>query len=373
MIIVGCSANAADVNLTNVSKAASAAATDLVLGLTNTANMAVAKSRLLSISQIANSTTNRQMATNVSTIVASGFALANSNYTDSRAANLTNALNNYALRTNGVLWGNTIASGTIIASNGLAYRMSNAFIGNLVIVTNNPQIYCVNGTNQLITLPDCTKIPVGQIIRFSSTNGYASFVLTNATGSQTIRDGSSLDYKSSGVSSVAFFNDGSAWWIASKAKTIWPNASWSTSTNVPFAVAGSNYITFDTLETSNAQGISLTNGRQIYVRDPGQYLLTFSLVMQVGHNNDTNRVWLQQSGINIPRTRTDVKMTSTAEQTVMTVNFILPVTTNLTWFGICLRSTDTGAQLVTGAAASAIMPAMPSAIVTVNKISDTFP
>lgn len=269
--------------------------------------------------------------------------------------------------------GNMSVVGTITPTNGIINQVSNSFIANLTIVTNNPQLYCLNGTNQLITLPDCTKIPTGQIYRFSSTNGYGSVVITNATGAQTIRDGTSLDYKVSGVFSVAFFSDGAVWWIASKAKTIWPNASWSTSTNVPMAVTGSNYITFDTLETSNAQGISLTNGYQIYIRDAGQYLLTISLVTQVGHNGDTNRVWLQQSAQNVPRTRSDVKIAQTTGQQMMTVNFIVPVVTNLTWFGLCCRSTDTGSQFVTGAGADATMPAMPSAIVTVNKISDTFP
>lgn len=269
--------------------------------------------------------------------------------------------------------GNMSVVGTITPTNGIINQVSNSFIANLTIVTNNPQLYCLSGTNQLITLPDCTKIPTGQIYRFSSTNGYGSVVITNATGAQTIRDGTSLDYKVSGVFSVAFFSDGTVWWIASKAKTIWPNASWSTSTNVPMAVTGSNYITFDTLETSNAQGISLTNGYQIYIRDAGQYLLTISLVTQVGHNGDTNRVWLQQSAQNVPRTRSDVKIAQTTGQQMMTVNFIVPVVTNLTWFGLCCRSTDTGSQFVTGAGADATMPAMPSAIVTVNKISDTFP
>lgn len=269
--------------------------------------------------------------------------------------------------------GNTVAMGTFTPTNGIINLVSNSFIANLVIVTNNPQIYCLNGTNQLITLPDCTKIPVGQIMRFSSTNGYGSFTLTNATGSQTIRDGTSLSLAFVGVGEISVFNDGAAWWLGNKTKTIWPNASWSTTTNVPMAVTGSNYISFDQLETSNSQGITLSNAHQIYVRDAGQYLLTISVVTQVGHNNDTNRLWLQQSGQNLPRTRTDVKLPTTTAQTVMTVNFVVPVVTNLTWFGLCVRSTDTGSQLVTGAAGDATMPAMPSAIVTVNKISDTFP
>jgi len=70
------------------------------------------------------------------------------------------------------------------------------------------------GTNQLITLPSVLVAPLGWTVTVANTNVDGSFVLTNATGTQTLRTFSDLAYTNTGIGSVTFINGGDAWWMA---------------------------------------------------------------------------------------------------------------------------------------------------------------
>lgn len=72
------------------------------------------------------------------------------------------------------------------------------------------------GTNQLITLPSALIAPVGWTATVSSTNVDGSFVITNATGAQTIRTTWELSYTNTGIGSATFINSGGAWWMIGK-------------------------------------------------------------------------------------------------------------------------------------------------------------
>lgn len=273
--------------------------------------------------------------------------------------------------------GSTIISKTITPTNGIIYQSLVTFT-NMTITSNNVSLFNLYGTNQLIALPDVTKIQAYQIYRFTSTNGFGSFILTNSGNSTvTIRDGVSLSLKNIGIGEIGVYTDGGAWLLASKAKTIFPNASWSVSTNIFLAssTTTSNYFTFDQLEFNNSQGISLTNGYQFYINNPGQYFFTYSAVLTNAAGADTISVWLQQSGVNVTRSRTDTKLVKGAsnelETKVMTVNYILNVSTNLTWFALVGRTSLTGG--IYSSAAADGMPAMPGVIVTINRVSDPYP
>lgn len=97
--------------------------------------------------------------------------------------------------------------------NGLANQGKFSFNTNYSM-TVTQQIYFCNGTNQVITLLNCTNAanPPGVIYRFTSTNANGSFYVTNANGVQTVGDGVSPAKTNSGVGVIRLVHDGAAWW-----------------------------------------------------------------------------------------------------------------------------------------------------------------
>lgn len=240
------------------------------------------------------------------------------------------------------------------------------------------QFYCMNGTNQLVTMPDAT-VSAGRILRFSCTNANAIWVLTNFNGAQTMRDGFSLSYTNVGVNEVGFISDGSAWWLASKGKIRLANASWSCSTNITFPNV-TNMVTLDTPENNNGIGIGLDNsawftpgvGSRIWITNQGQYMITFSAMWsKVGGGSANGDVWLRQDGVIVPRTATIFTIQNATSTNVMTVNFIMPVT-KTTYFDLVGACPDGSALMQAMPAVNSPFqrPAAPSIIVTVNKVSD---
>lgn len=289
----------------------------------------------------------------------------------------TNVLSTQEANTNTVIGSqgtNLVISDSISPIGGVVYQGKQSFYTNYTIATNDLQIFNCNGTGQVVTLPNAGSYP-WNIFRFSSTNGYGNFTLTNATGAQTIRDGTNLFLKQIGVGEISLYSDGAAWWLASKAKTIFPNASWSTSTNIICTADIITNIGYNTLEYNNSQGIALIDPSKIYITNFGQYLFTYSAVVNGGGNNTSISIWLRQSGVDVPRSRTRQVFTSATAQQCMTVNYIVDVRTNNTYFELVAASHDTGAGIVnegvnpTGYTA----PAMPSIIITVNRVSDSYP
>lgn len=270
--------------------------------------------------------------------------------------------------------GNAYSAGSITPRGGVVYQGKQSFYTNYTITTNDLQIFNCNGTGQVVTLPNAGSYP-WNIFRFSSTNGYGNFTLTNATGAQTIRDGTNLFLKNIGVGEISLYSDGAAWWLASKAKTIFPNASWSCSTNIICTADIITNIGYNTLEYNNSQGIALVDPSKIYITNFGQYLFTYSAVVNGGGNNTSISIWLRQSGVDVVRTRTRQVFTSATAQQCMTVNYIVDVRTNNTYYELVAASHDTGAGIISEAAnpTGYTAPAMPGIIVTVNRISDSYP
>jgi hypothetical protein len=265
---------------------------------------------------------------------------------------------------------NVYAGGYGYFTNGVFLMMTNTGSAN-VICTTNKQVYLINATNALVTLPNAAQCP-GVVYRFAATNGWGSFTITNATGLQTIRDGTSLSYKQVGIGSPSFFSDGAHWWPAAKTKTIMPCASWSATTNIPMTAANTMYpVTYNVQEFNDSQGMALLNGSQIWVTNTGQYFLSFSAVVNPAHNNDTMWLWLRQDGTNFLRSATPATPgTATVLQT-MTVNFILTVT-GPTYFELEMQANNTGCVLQATSATGNI-PDSPSIIVTINRVSDGWP
>lgn len=109
-------------------------------------------------------------------------------------------------------------NGQISAQQGSLQNVKTTFSTNFTTTTNF-NFYLLNGTNQLITLPSAASSS-NTIFRFSMTNGYGSFVITNSGDGAKIRDGKSLSYTNIGINEVGFLSDGSNWWLASKGHTI---------------------------------------------------------------------------------------------------------------------------------------------------------
>lgn len=274
---------------------------------------------------------------------------------------------------------NVTATATMTATNGYVRQLyaTNGY----TVCTQSKQVYLVNAyTNPMFVLPDASTV-VGKQFTFSTTNRGATFIVTNATGTQTIADGTSLSYTNNdnGLKAVNFISDGAAWWLGSKGRTTLPCASWSCSTNTTFANV-TNTITLDTTEMNNLSGIYLDNsawytagvGSRMWVTNPGVYMLTFSAVWsKVGGGSANGDIWLRQNGTDLPRTMTLFTIQNATSTNCMTVNFMLPVT-GVTYFDLQGASPDGSAQLQSMPAITSPFnrPACPSIIVTLNKTSD---
>jgi hypothetical protein len=102
----------------------------------------------------------------------------------------------------------------------------------------------------------------------------------------------------------------------------------------------------------------------------GKYLITFSGVFQSSTNNRTFNVWLRVNGANYANSNTKFAMLGTAQNRVVTVTYIIPLTAGQ-YFELVMQSDDSAAKLdYTAAQTTPDRPACPSIILTVNKISN---
>lgn len=265
----------------------------------------------------------------------------------------------------------------IIATNGI-YLTS--FSTNQPFSTStNMLLYCVNGTNQLITLHDASQNP-WVVYRFVSTNGNGNFTVTNATGAQTIRDGTSLSLKNVGVGELGLFSDGANWQLASKFKTILANAQFSCTTNIALSTTA-RAVSFNSTDFNNSQGIALAVGTNsvwghtsIWITNSGEYEFDPSVV-ETYDGNHTVTFWFKQNLTNIPNSATACKGANNTTK-VVTVPFITSVSVP-TQFEIWAISDDaTGESFqfqAAGGAAPNDFPLSPSIICPVKRISDTRP
>lgn len=260
-----------------------------------------------------------------------------------------------------------------------AFNIKKSFSTNYTV---NPlqTFHMVNGTNQILTLPTAAS-STGVIYRFSMTNGYGSFVITNAADGATVRDGKSLSYTNIGINEVGFLSDGSNWWLASKGKTVFPAASWSlTNTLTPTQDVITN-IYYTTLNFNNSQGLALrtkagyTGATELAVTNSGTYMITFSAVLKGSSGGSKISIWLRQDGVDVPWSRTDQAFSGATAQQCMTVNYFVAVGAP-TYFELVAASHDATCPSIESAAPNPTgytAPGMPGIIVTLNRVSDTWP
>lgn len=273
-----------------------------------------------------------------------------------------------------------------VNSNGLAnaaggYSYSNTHFStnqNFAIFTNKT-IYCVNGTNQIIELIRAADNP-WVIYRFVSTNGNGNFILTNSSlDNVTLRNGIDHTLKQIGVGEVGLFSDGSSWQLASKFKTVWPNAQFSCTTNIALGTTP-RAISFNTTDFNNSQGIALLVGTNstwghtsIWITNSGQYEFSPS-VIEAYDGNHTITFWFTQNLVTIANSATACKGANNTTK-VVTVPFTVNVTVP-TQFEIWAVSDDATGELFQFQAANtpvAGVPLSPSVICPVKRISDSRP
>lgn len=271
-------------------------------------------------------------------------------------------------------FGKGVFADTITATNGVVNVIKPTTYTNFTCAVSN-QIYICNGTNQIVTLPNANANP-GVLYRFTSTNGFGSFIITNATGAQTIRDGRSLSLTNIGISPVELVSDGNAWFIAARTKLVFPNAQFSCTTNIPLTAANTAYpVTFNSTDWNNSQGIALgagTNGlaSKIWITNAGVYEFAPSVVQSFGGNNTIN-FWFMCQGTNVANSATPSKGQNGSIR-VITVPFVVNVLGGGTAFEIFAQSDNTAESLLAVAAGGNI-PLAPSVICPVKKISDPYP
>lgn len=288
---------------------------------------------------------------------------------------LSNALGSVTISSGNITNTGTIASGGFMSpTNGVMMQMKSSFTTNFTCTTNI-QVYCCNGTNQLITLPNAANTP-GLTFRFVVTNGWAKVIITNSTGAQTIRDGTSLSFTQIGIGSPAFISDGAHWWPAARTRVVMPNAQFSCTTNIPLTAANTAYpVTFNSTDFDYSQGIVLgagTNGllSKMWITNSGEYIFLPSIVESFSGAN-TIRYWFRSNDTNVPNSGTPALGAAAGTIRVITVAFRVHVTAP-TAFEIWAQSTSTGDTL-SAEAASGNYPASPSVICPVQKISDLWP
>lgn len=270
-----------------------------------------------------------------------------------------------------------IQSGYNITADRVIQTVKPSFSTNYT-VTPTYTFHLLNGTNQVLTLP--APVSASNVIyRFSSTNGRGSFIITTPAG--TIRDGSSVSYTNIGINEVGFLSDGVNWWLASKGKTVFPAASWSlTNTLTPTQDIITN-IYFTTLNFNNSQGLALrtkagyTGATELAVTNSGTYMITFSAVLKGSAGGSKLSIWLRQDGVDVPWSRTDQGFTGATAQQCMTVAYFVPVGSP-TYFELAAASHDSTCPSIESATPNPTgytAPGMPGVIVTINRISDTWP
>jgi hypothetical protein len=102
----------------------------------------------------------------------------------------------------------------------------------------------------------------------------------------------------------------------------------------------------------------------------GKYLITFSAVVQSSSPYKTFNIWLRIDGTDYPMSNTIFQLLGTAQNRIVTVTYIVPLTAGQN-FELVMQSDDTGGKIdYTTHQYSPERPVCPSIILTVNKISE---
>lgn len=120
--------------------------------------------------------------------------------------------------------------------------------------------------------------------------------------------------------------------------------------------------------TDISNGVSLVSGSQIKVDNAGVYNLQFSAQIQktTGGTRENVYIWFRKNGQDIPNSNTALTLANNTDLLVASWNFFSQM--NATdYLQVMWYTTDNHIQLVP-ATATANYPAIPSVIITMNKV-----
>lgn len=129
-----------------------------------------------------------------------------------------------------------------------------------------------------------------------------------------------------------------------------------------------NHISLNT--TAEAAGVAIVSGYMAQVANSGVYNIQFSAQLQkTNASSDDIFIWLAKNNVNVAQSNTAVTIQGNNTRVVAAWNWVLTVDKNehvdLRW-----HSTDTSMRLLaSGAAGLPTRPAIPSVILTVNRVA----
>lgn len=128
-----------------------------------------------------------------------------------------------------------------------------------------------------------------------------------------------------------------------------------------------NKMTFDS--TAVSKRINVSNG-DVYVHYDGLYNIQFSAQLdKTDSGSDDVDIWLRYNGVDVPWSNTRVTLVGNNAKSVAAWNFYQPMTAS-SYFNIMWSSADTDVRLYSqGTQSNPTRPAIPSVILTVDKIS----
>lgn len=147
-------------------------------------------------------------------------------------------------------------------------------------------------------------------------------------------------------------------------------------TNYPygtFYTTGDQAIGVDTdtvINTSWVEGDAnktYLDGSRIYVEETGDYFVQFSaMLIKTNSNSGTANIWFRKNGVNIPDSNTKITLAGNNAEITMTVGLILDLDAgDYIQFVSSASNTNT---FISSDAATAVAPATPGIIVTLNLI-----
>lgn len=161
---------------------------------------------------------------------------------------------------------------------------------------------------------------------------------------------------------------GDLWWDTDEDASI-PFGSFSDSTTQTFASITTAYpITFNTDDVKNLINREATTSR-IKVDKAGTYLVMFSVCASSPSGNGHINFWMRKNGTDVARTNTTCELNE-LQQIVVTVNLMITLAAN-DYIEIVANSQDTANTTINATAVQTTpdVPASPSIILTINKVS----
>lgn len=143
---------------------------------------------------------------------------------------------------------------------------------------------------------------------------------------------------------------------------------YSTQTQTNASGTAVNNMTFNT--TADSSGVSIVSGYLVQVANSGVYNVQFSAQIQKSNaSSEDLQIWIAKNDVNIPYSNTSLTIQGSNNRLVAAWNWVVPIDrnehVNLRWF-----SPDTTMYLLaSGSANLPTRPAIPSVILTVNRVA----